>query len=400
MINNMFIPKKIKVGFRKRDHTYTKLLAYVIYFDEKGKLRKEKSWEGWRDKSISPVEYDNSPISGFVLNKSVGGYSYRWGDFRQSYVRVYDPRGFEFEITIPNLLYILEYTSSIKGKGLEGEFIYAWDGTELVLLPISSPDYIELEQLNEKRFENRYIKAKDLKIGAQYLTKDNKKYVYMGKFDAYQNGYIFDGMWFQTYRQMEKYATEKGKNIHTTECSSMWPYHHFQKSTYTYDVGNAGKQHFFCLLNGSSVSFIHLPSIAGKLIDVISDSPISNYTELFEKMEHDPSYSPYDKSKDIVRLLTQNELDERITKIENGCYHYFLTQKDNSVISYLICTSGDGYIVSRLSTHSPADFGFEVKADNPLKMIPTSLENILEKMPPYAIDTYLANGKFYRSVYY
>lgn len=131
MINNMFIPKKIKVGFRKRDHTYTKLLAYVIYFDEKGKLRKEKSWEGWRDKSISPVEYDNSPISGFVLNKSVGGYSYRWGDFRQSYVRVYDPRGFEFEITIPNLLYILEYTSSIKGKGLEGEFIYAWDGTYL-----------------------------------------------------------------------------------------------------------------------------------------------------------------------------------------------------------------------------------------------------------------------------
>lgn len=222
----------------------------------------------------------------------------------------------------------------------------------------------------------------------------------MGKFDAYQNGYIFDGMWFQTYRQMEKYATEKGKSIHTTERSSMWPYQHYQKSTYTYDVGNAGKQHFFCLLNGSSVSFIHLPSIAGKLIDVISDSPISNYTELFEKMEHEPSYSPYDKSKDIVRPLTQNELDERITKIKNGCYHYFLTQKDNSVISYLICTSGDGYIVSRLSTHSPADFGFEVKADNPLKMIPTSLENILEKMPPYAIDTYLANGKFYRSVYY
>ncbi len=50
----IFIPTKIKVGYQERKDTYTKKLAYVIYFDEKGKLRKEASWQSWRDKKIEP----------------------------------------------------------------------------------------------------------------------------------------------------------------------------------------------------------------------------------------------------------------------------------------------------------------------------------------------------------
>jgi hypothetical protein len=38
--------------------------------------------------------------------------------------------GFEFEISIPNLLYILQECTSTKGKGLDGEFVYAWDGKD------------------------------------------------------------------------------------------------------------------------------------------------------------------------------------------------------------------------------------------------------------------------------
>lgn len=43
MNTNIFIPTKINVGFQERKDTYTGKLAYVIYFDEKGKLRKETS---------------------------------------------------------------------------------------------------------------------------------------------------------------------------------------------------------------------------------------------------------------------------------------------------------------------------------------------------------------------
>ena len=114
-----FIPEKIKVGYQRRPDTYTKMLGYVIYYDEKGVLRKEKSWEGWRDSKIDSNEFDNVPTSGFVLNRNVGGGG-RYYDERKAAVRVFDPRGFEFEISIPNLLWILENCTSTKGKGLEG----------------------------------------------------------------------------------------------------------------------------------------------------------------------------------------------------------------------------------------------------------------------------------------
>lgn len=48
---SIFVPKKVNVGFQNRKDTYTGKLAYVIYFDETGKLRKEPSWQGWRVKS-------------------------------------------------------------------------------------------------------------------------------------------------------------------------------------------------------------------------------------------------------------------------------------------------------------------------------------------------------------
>ena len=50
----LYIPKKINVGFQLRQGTYTGKLAYVIYWDDKGKLRKEASWESWRHKPGEP----------------------------------------------------------------------------------------------------------------------------------------------------------------------------------------------------------------------------------------------------------------------------------------------------------------------------------------------------------
>ena len=64
-----FIPEKINVGFQERNDTYTNKLAYVIYFDEKNVLRKEKSWDGWRDKKIPNEIFENVPTSGFVSFK-------------------------------------------------------------------------------------------------------------------------------------------------------------------------------------------------------------------------------------------------------------------------------------------------------------------------------------------
>ena len=179
------IPKTINVGFQKREDTYTEKLAYVVYTDIKGVLRKKKSWEDWRNHEIDPKIYTNEPTSGFVLNKSVGGArrSYGW-NARNEYIRVYDPRGFEFEISVANLLFILQECTSTRGKGLEGEFVYAWNKADLVLLPVDSFEHTESAAFNKN--QTKKVTKKDMVEGCSYLMKDMTNVMYLGRHDYFE----------------------------------------------------------------------------------------------------------------------------------------------------------------------------------------------------------------------
>lgn len=186
MDNGCFIPKRIRVGYQYRNDTYSGKLAYVIYYDEKNKIRKEPSWNSWRDANIEPQEFDNEPMEGFVLNKKTGDYS-NWYH-RQAYIRVFDPRGFEIEITVNNLLYILENCDSIKGKGLIGRFCYGYIGKDLALLPECSQSYKESMKYTETLYEKKKISKDELIEGKTYILKGNKKVIYLGykpKFSHY-----------------------------------------------------------------------------------------------------------------------------------------------------------------------------------------------------------------------
>ena len=186
MNSRLVIPEKIKVGFVKRSDTYSGKLGYVIYQDNKKVWRKEKSWEGWRDNKIDTEFYDNVPTDGFVLNRDVGGVrqSYGW-DARIEKVRVYDSRGFEFEITIPNLLFILQECTSVKGKGLEGSFVYGWDGPSLVLVPTSSAEY--KKSCEHTVLISKKVTSKELQKGCLYMFKDHTKRMYLGKHSWWRN---------------------------------------------------------------------------------------------------------------------------------------------------------------------------------------------------------------------
>ena len=278
----IYVPKKIKVGFNERDDTYTGKLAYVIYYDEKGKLRKETSWDSWRDKSIDPEEYDNEPTSGFVLNKKVGDYAGDWGNHRQAYCRIYDPRGFEFEITINNLLFILEHCTCCPGKGLEGDFVYGWDGTDLVLLPTNSPDYIEIEKYS-KRINNRKIfTGKDLIIGATYLTKDNEEWIYMGRFDKWKCRREYYGR--SLYCRYE---------WSSKEVDDSWIKDSYINNAYKNE--NKGKHYWFihpdAKWNSDRIKIFR--SLSSKIIDVINEECVQNYTDLY--IEHGKEFATEEK---------------------------------------------------------------------------------------------------------
>lgn len=261
--DQLLIPETLKVGFVKRDDTYTKKLGYVIYYDQTGKLRKEKSWEGWRDKNITPVETKNEPTEGFVLNRNVGGvsrYSHSW-DQRMEKCRVYDPRGWEFEITIPNLLFILQECTSVKGKGLDGTFVYGWAGTELVLLPTESSEYKSSQKFT--KLQSQKISAKSLVVGATYHTKNQQDVVYLGKHDWYEleYGHYSGGKYID--RQTFDYK------IHNNSTSAR-----FRKNT--------GKKFIFYDAKGTYKQ-VHAKSGITHLAAVVDETPAANYADMFDK---------------------------------------------------------------------------------------------------------------------
>lgn len=63
MNSSIIIPKTINVGYQKRSDTYTGKLAYIVYYDENGKLRKEASWNSWRvgEEICKSRDYDDIP---------------------------------------------------------------------------------------------------------------------------------------------------------------------------------------------------------------------------------------------------------------------------------------------------------------------------------------------------
>lgn len=238
-MTNVFVAPKIKVGFQKRTDTFTGQLAYIIYYDEKGKLRKEKSWEGWRDKKIAPQEFDNNPMDGFTLNKDVKRYSGEWFSSHRTMIRVHDPRGFEFEVTTENLIGILMHTDCLR-RGLIGQFVYAWVGPELVLLPTNSEEYQAAVKYTGGLAKK--VSAKTLVPGVSYKTKREGDVIYIGRLNWYE---------YEGKRYSNRRGLRQEEKVHV----------------FTKDDGKT----FF---KKSSVEFLAEPN---------SDQPVSNYAELMDK---------------------------------------------------------------------------------------------------------------------
>lgn len=354
--NNLFIPKKINVGFQNRTDTYTQKLAYVIYYDEKNVLRKEKSWNSWRDKNIPNEEYDNIPTAGFVLNKHAGGYKSGW-DYRQSYIRVYDPRGFEFEITVENLLYILENCNAIKGKGLEGEFVYSWSGTDLVLLPVDSPDYKEIVHYNEKIVNSEKITNKNLVCGRTYRKKDNTILLYLGKYE------YFD-----------------------------------------WNESSVGLKHLFAeMKNGNFFNLIDMNSVNGKFIETISNETPSNFDEIIERLKHNRHIAP--KGQRIKKYVTLEEAKKLCPDTYH--YHFSVLYKKNGkerIISRISNVNGNyesekigeldenkPFIITTNSVNDGSlDYSRYYYDDREEEEI--SLREFFDKYHPYTYYEYFANG--------
>lgn len=399
MKSNIFIPKRINVGYQNRSGTYTGKLAYIIYYDEKGVLRKERSWNGWRDEDIPNDEFDNEPTEGFVLNKKAGDYSTGW-DHRQAYCRVYDPRGFEFEITIENLLYILANANCYKGKGLEGEFVYGWSGKDLVLMPVKSPDYKQIAEFNKIVHNNECIKAKDLVLGATYLTKDDEQWIYMGRFETYGGGYE----WKENgeIHKSKNYRDVPIELIHHYGCR--YPIKHKYINNFPY-----GKMYWFAIVNKDGYRYEWIKSVPkNKLITCIDDKCTEKYSEIYDRMESCPNFSQIDDTKDEIIDISYDQFlklgyhkyDDRIS------YHSFkfISNYDGKYKSYLAdeCWGENtGKYDVKVYSENEEDFycsGYKVGYNKTI-FEHVILEDIYDIVKPKCIQKYLSNRRKYRKVY-
>ena len=415
MNTNIFVPSKINVGFQNRDGTYTGKLAYVVYFDERGKLRKEASWSRWRDKNIPNEIFDNEPTEGFVLNKKVGGIEESYGswDVRKTYTRIYDPRGFEFEITIPNLLWILENCNCIKGKGLEGQFVYGWDGKELVLVPVESPDYKEIRERNKIIHNNEFVKAKDLIIGATYETLKGDKYVYMGKYNQYETK-------INCYHE-QNYSFWNPNNIKGWEYPLDSSWHDdvvCGHENRRYKEVNNGKVFWFIKLGDTNSRYscynedhvYYFKSIARKFSNLVS-TECEKYSEYYEMLHRNHEFSPIDHSKSRVLPTSYDDFENKLTT--------YMTTPDNwnswrrFEISYL----KDGRLTYTciFYDYSKRQFYYEekIKKDKTLHWYEdryetkriyvdtNSIRELYDKFKPMYGEQYLENGRLYlRRGYY
>lgn len=360
----IFVPQKINVGFQEREDTYTGKLAYVIYYDQKGKLRKETSWNNWRDHDIPNLEFDNVPTKGFVLNKKVGDYSGSWGNHRQAYCRIYDPRDFEFEITINNLLYILEHCSCSPGKGLDGEFVYAWDGKDLVLLPVESPDYIEIAEYSSRIKNSKQFKGKDLIIGATYLNRNNEEIIYMGRYDCYDYHY---GMHIG-YGEYQRYSENNGKHYWFLEKKS---------------------------ISESILSFKQRKTLGNYLIDIINSSCDQEYAKYYEEMECDYHFSGFSDKYEIVKMdyeTFETMAQQLINKFNSYKYPYshkfFVDKEKTYYLSYGLFSGQEKpmFCIDEYYYHGK-------------RMYAETIKDAYVLIQPEFVQLYLRNGKKYKGRY-
>lgn len=416
MADTIFLPKRINVGYQNRRDTYTGKLGYITYFDEKGVLRKQKSWENWRDSKLGNDEFDNIPTSGFVLNKKVGDDKYSWFH-RQSYCRIFDPRGFEFEITIDNLLYILEYVDC-KCKKLTGEFVYGWDYTQLILVPTSSPDYIELVKRSEK-IVNRNLTVKDLKVGFEYLGKDNKTYIYMGKHDTFD----------EVHRYID--PANPDKIIKTkwavTNCDYEGTYEQIGKCLWFASRCPKYDGIYRKVIEGEyDYNFKTSKSLPKNILECTSDKQADDYGEIIKSMERQTTFSPPDKEtlefvpytfEEFSKIASQKSSYGNKCKFSDGVYsdakiQYHLIMNDEGKVEIKLNLSCGNDII-RVHHLGKTDFyhavkDFKSRCRNVMQFVNTSsdigvdlisipytLKEVFDILKPGYIKAYLKNGNPY-----
>lgn len=139
MLRDIKFPAKYYVGFQKQRYSSAenfRMLGFATPNTGDYAFKKRKaSVDSWSEKDLTPLDMENKPTHGFKIVDAVSRYSTSNKKFR-----VEDPRGFELEIDVYNLLEIIEKHTVVQGAIME-PMLWGRFGNDNYLISGNSAEY-------------------------------------------------------------------------------------------------------------------------------------------------------------------------------------------------------------------------------------------------------------------
>lgn len=185
-------PAKHYVGFQARPSRDELPLGFMTPHGTDKAFEKRKDtvdrWAGgWGYDAQNKAEdklpaqtYENKPMTGFKLGRNVR-HGYGWGQGNVKW-RIEDPRGFELEISSPNLAQIMGFCTVQEGEILE-DCIWARMGAENILVPVNSDVYRATVRNTERASKSASLR--DLNIGDTAILANGDEGIYYGVYYIY-----------------------------------------------------------------------------------------------------------------------------------------------------------------------------------------------------------------------
>lgn len=180
-LSTIKIPQTVYVGFQGRRAVDEVPLGFMTPYDttKAGQKRQQTvdQWaKGWgSNKTFNSVVLENVPMIGFKIGRAIRR-SRSWGG-NASYVRIEDPRGFELEISIENMVMVMDQNIVEDGEIMQ-ECVWGRDGGKNILLPTNSEPY--QASLNTTKRLNSVLSLKDVKAGSKVKLVTGETGIYYG----------------------------------------------------------------------------------------------------------------------------------------------------------------------------------------------------------------------------
>lgn len=157
----------LTIGFQSRSDTYSGMLGFIVPTSEE---KSNKNFTRWVDQKIPLKRIINEPIPGFVFNKNIKrNFTYSTSEK----MRVFHPEGFEFEITMNNLSFIIA-NANINAQEIMSPCVLAWFRGSVHLVPVNTEEGQEIIKVNALEKEVSHLSVGEI------IEIKKKQYIYLG----------------------------------------------------------------------------------------------------------------------------------------------------------------------------------------------------------------------------